>query len=309
MVVRHLARYTRYLSLLSIAGLLIAGCVINDPPALVEIRKARTALDNAAKTRVPETLSALEQRYLQARGVYYACNDAEAARLAQSIVADLNTPVAQPAPPAPANRQPTCRVTVATRGQVGEPVTFDASATSDPDGDALTYTWDAGDGTPPTRVTTARTTHTYNRAGNYTVRVTVDDGRGGSCSATANITVVLKVVLQDRGEKVLFDFDKATLRPEARQQLGVVLQALKEQPNLQTHIVGHTDSVGSDAYNVRLSQRRANSVATYLAAQGVPRAGTTVDWRGEREPVATNDTAEGRAQNRRVEITLSPPAP
>lgn len=303
-----LTRYCSYLSLVGIAGLFMAGCVINDPPALQEIAKARKALDQAAQSRAPATFPALEQRYLQARGVYYACNDAEAARLAQSIVADLNTPVAQAAPAPAANRQPVCRVTVPARVQVGESVALDASASSDLDGDTLTYTWDAGDGTPPARLTFPRTTHTYTRAGNYTVKVTVDDGRGGSCSATAPLTVVLKVVLQEQGGKVLFDFDKATLQPEGLRQLAVVLQALKEQPTLQTHIVGHTDSVGSEAYNIKLSQRRAESVAAYLASQGVRKGSITAAWRGEREPVASNSSADGRAQNRRVEITLSPQA-
>lgn len=316
MICRYMGRYLSYLSLLGIAGLFMAGCVIHEPPALVEIAKARKALDNAEKAgaagRAPEKFYALEQRYLQARGVYYACNDAEAARLAQAIVADLNAPVAQAAPvptPAPVgNRQPVCRLTVPERAQVGDSIAFDASASSDPDGDALTYTWDVGDGTPLVRGTSPRTTHAYTRAGNYTVKVTGDDSRGGSCNATAPLTVVLKVVLQDQGGKVLFDFDKSTLKPEALRQLAVVLQALKEQPTLQTHIVGHTDSAGSDAYNVKLAQRRAESVVHYLASQGVRQGSITADWRGEREPVASNATAEGRAQNRRVEITLSPPA-
>lgn len=311
MVVRHIVRY---LSLVGIAGLFMSGCVMHDSPALVEIAKARKALDHAEQAgtpgRTPEKLQALEQRYLQARGVYYACNEAEAARLAQAIVADLTTPVAQamPAPAPVANRQPVCRVVVPTRVQVGESVAFDASASSDLDGDTLTYTWDAGDGTQPTRSSSSQMTHAYTRAGNYTVQVTVDDSRGGICRAMASLTVVLKVVLHEQGGKVLFDFDKSTLKPEALRQLAVVLHALQEQPTLQTHIVGHTDSVGSDAYNVTLSQQRAESVARYLASQGVRKDSITADWRGEREPVASNDSADGRAQNRRVEITLSPPA-
>jgi outer membrane protein OmpA-like peptidoglycan-associated protein len=104
----------------------------------------------------------------------------------------------------------------------------------------------------------------------------------------------------------LFDFNKATLKPEARSQLAVVLQALKEQPGLNVLVVGHTDSVGSDAYNMGLSQRRAESVATYLVQNGVPRQSIKTEWHGESQPVASNANAEGRAQNRRVEITLSP---
>jgi len=140
------------------------------------------------------------------------------------------------------------------------------------------------------------------------VKVTVDDRGCGISSATAPLTVVLRVVLQEKaGGKVLFDFNKADLKPEARRQLAVVLQAMKEQPALQVQIVGHTDSVGSDEYNMKLSQRRAESVANYLVQNGVPRQNIKTDWRGKREPVASNATAAGRAQNRRVEITLTPP--
>ena len=184
---------------------------------------------------------------------------------------------------------------------------MDASASSTQSGQA-TYTWDFGDGTPPATFTFPRTTHAYTRAGNYTVRVTVNDQRCGTANTTAPVTVVLRVVLQEKaGGKVLFDFDKANLRPEAIRQLGVVLQALREQPALQVQIVGHTDSVGTDEYNLRLSERRAGSVGTYLTQQGVPRQNVKTEWRGEREPVASNATAAGRSENRRVEVTLTPP--
>jgi len=104
----------------------------------------------------------------------------------------------------------------------------------------------------------------------------------------------------------LFDFNKATLKPEAKSQLAGVLQALREQPGLQVLIVGHTDGIGSDAYNMKLSQQRAESVATYLGQNGVPRQSIRTEWQGKRQPIASNATAEGRAQNRRVEITVSP---
>src|ERR687887_1962564 len=108
MALRHVWRWLRYLSLVMIAGMFIAGCVIQEPRAITEIGRARKALDDAkragAADRQPEKVADLEKRFLQARGVYYACNDAEAIRLAQALVADANAlavvPVAAP-PPAP----------------------------------------------------------------------------------------------------------------------------------------------------------------------------------------------------------------
>jgi len=312
MALLHVWRCLRYLSLVVIAGLSIAGCVIQEPRAITEIGRARMALDDARKAGkadcAPGPFAELEKRYLQARGIYYSCNDAEAIRQAQALAADakaLGCP-APPAPPAPPNRQPVCRLTSPAQAQVGEAVPLDASASSDPDGDPLSYTWDFGDGTPPAKTTFARTTHSYAKIGGYTVKVTVDDGRGGSCTATASLPVVQKFTLTESAGKVLFDFNKATLKPEAKNQLARVLQVLKDQPGAQVDIAGHTDSIGSDAYNMKLSKARAESVATYLVQNGVPRQNIRTEAFGKRNPIASNATAEGRAQNRRVEITVSP---
>jgi len=311
MVLRHVWRYLSYLSLVVMSGLFIAGCVIKEPRAITEIGKARKALDDARKAGkadcVPEKFGDLEKRFLQARGVYYSCNDAEAIRLAQALAADANA-LGCPAPVV-ANRPPVCRLTVTPpQTQVGEVVTLDASGSSDPDsGDRLTFTWDFGDGTPPVKSDTPRITHSYTRVGNYAIKVTVDDGRGGMCTATGTETTIQKFVLAEKGRKVLFDFNKAVLKPEAKAQLAAVLQALKEQPSLRVQVAGHTDSVGSDAYNMGLSKRRAEAVVDYLIKSSpTARENFAVEWFGKRQPIASNDTAEGRAQNRRVEITLSP---
>lgn len=207
---------------------------------------------------------------------------------------------------ADAHRPPVVRLSVPPQAQVGEAVTLDASASSDPDGDPLTYTWDFGDGTPPTKTTFPRATYSYAKIGNYTPKVTVDDGRGGTSSATAPLTIVQKFVLTEMGANMLFDFDKAVLKSEAINQLARVLQTLREQSGLQTQIVGHTDGLGTDAYNLKLSQRRAEAVAAYLVKNDVARQTMKIDGKGKREPVASNETAEGQAQNRRVELTLSP---
>jgi outer membrane protein OmpA-like peptidoglycan-associated protein len=295
-----------------IAGVFVTGCVIQEPRAITEIGRARKALDDARKAGkadcAPGQFAELEKRFLQARGVYYACNDAEAIKQAQALAADANALGCPQAAAPVANRQPACRLTVTPpQTQVGEVVTLDASGSSDPDGDPLSFTWDFGDGTPPVKTTVPRTTHTYSRVGNFAIKVTIDDGRGGVCTATGTETTTQKFVLAEKGRQVLFDFDKAVLKPAARTQLAAVVQALKDQPSLRVQVAGHTDSVGSDAYNMRLSQRRAEAVVNYLIQSSpTARENFVVEWFGKRQPIASNDTAEGRAQNRRVEITLSP---
>jgi len=301
----HLSR----LGIVVLAGLLAVGCVIEDPKAIKDIAKARSAIDQGRKDgkdkNFPDRFVEFEKRYLQARGTFYACQDAQASQLAESIIRDI-AGLGTPPPPPPGNRPPVARVTGPGTGNTNVDLAFDASGSSDPDGDALTYTWDFGDGTPTVKAAVPRTAHRYANLGNYTVKVTVDDGRGGTASATTSVSVGKEFVIRGEKGQVLFDYDKATLKPAGIQALGPVVQELKRQPNLRAHIVGHTDSDGSDAYNMGLSKRRAESVRNYLVAQGIATSRLTVDWKGEREPVETNATAEGKAQNRRVVITVTP---
>ena len=110
-----------------------------------------------------------------------------------------------------------------------------------------------------------------------------------------------KVVLN---ADTFFDFDKATLKPAGRQVLDQVV-AQAQSLNLETVIaVGHTDSIGTEKYNMGLSQRRANTVKQYLISKGVPSNRIYAEGKGESQPVASNKTREGRAQNRRVEIEI-----
>ena len=104
---------------------------------------------------------------------------------------------------------------------------------------------------------------------------------------------------------VLFDTAKWTLRPVAREKLARVAGIVLSHPGLLIEVEGHTDSVGSDAYNQRLSEQRANSVREYLITQGLRPDILTSKGFGETTPVATNDTAAGRQQNRRVELVVS----
>lgn len=104
---------------------------------------------------------------------------------------------------------------------------------------------------------------------------------------------------------VLFDFNKYTLKQGAREKLAKVSGILLAYPGLKIQVEGHTDSVGSDAYNMKLSQQRADAVREYLVTQGVPPGTVTAVGLGKADPVASNDTAAGRQQNRRVEMVVS----
>ncbi|MBP7957872.1 MAG: OmpA family protein [Ottowia sp.] len=101
-----------------------------------------------------------------------------------------------------------------------------------------------------------------------------------------------------------FDFDKSVLKPEGRAKLDDLVSKI-QGINLEVIIaVGHTDSVGSDAYNQKLSVRRAEAVKAYLISKGIERNRIYTEGKGEKQPVADNRTAEGRAKNRRVEVEV-----
>ncbi|TNC68806.1 OmpA family protein [Rubellimicrobium roseum] len=105
---------------------------------------------------------------------------------------------------------------------------------------------------------------------------------------------------------ILFATDSDALSPVSQSDLRAVAASLNNYPNTTVNVVGHADSTADAAYNQDLSERRARSVANVLVASGVSPARINVLGRGEDAPVATNQTAEGRAQNRRVEIIITP---
>jgi len=104
---------------------------------------------------------------------------------------------------------------------------------------------------------------------------------------------------------VLFAFNKSDLTPSAQSQLDALMGKLQNADVVSIKVVGHTDSVGSDSYNQALSERRASSVAAYLLSQGLAPNKITSEGKGESQPVADNDTDEGRAKNRRVELHIN----
>jgi outer membrane protein OmpA-like peptidoglycan-associated protein len=103
---------------------------------------------------------------------------------------------------------------------------------------------------------------------------------------------------------LLYDFNSDAVKPTAQDNLRTLAENLNKYPDTRLLVVGHTDSVGTDAYNQQLSLRRAQAAAAYLEAQGVPAARVQVEGKGEAEPVAPNATDAGRAQNRRVEVAI-----
>lgn len=127
-------------------------------------------------------------------------------------------------------------------------------------------------------------------------------GSGVDVTETDNGSAIL-VNLPDG---VTFDVGSATLKPEFRATLDKVAESLIQYPNSLVDVYGHTDSTGSDAFNQTLSESRARTVLNYLVSRGVPAARVRSQGFGETMPVASNDTAEGRQKNRRVEIKIVP---
>ncbi|KJZ45703.1 OmpA family protein [Pseudomonas fluorescens] len=112
------------------------------------------------------------------------------------------------------------------------------------------------------------------------------------------------ITLSDAGD-VLFAFNQSELTPAAQSKLDSLMPKLQSADVVSIKVIGHTDSVGSDTYNQALSERRASSVAAYLLSQGVAPNKLTSEGKGQSQPVADNETEEGRAKNRRVELHIN----
>jgi OOP family OmpA-OmpF porin len=195
-------------------------------------------------------------------------------------------------------------------GEPPLPVRLSAQGSTDEDGKIVSYVWDFGDGT---RGEGAQTSHTYQRPGRYAARVTVTDDDGLTSSATATVDLAeqvsaapptpapRRIVLQG----ITFPFDSAKISDADAPVLDLAAEQLNANPSVRARVVGHTDSTGDEAYNQKLSERRAESVVEYLAKAGVESSRLEASGAGESEPVASNDTKDGRAQNRRVELNVN----
>ena len=128
----------------------------------------------------------------------------------------------------------------------------------------------------------------------------------GSLGNGISVTNMGGYLVVNMPQDVLFAVDSATLRPDLTRDLQTVAASLLKYPRTSVEVIGHTDNTGAAAYNQDLSQRRAVSVASVLASNGVPSSRISSFGRGEDQPVASNLTEQGRAQNRRVEIIVRP---
>lgn len=123
--------------------------------------------------------------------------------------------------------------------------------------------------------------------------------------AGAEVTRVGEGLVVTFASGLLFDFDSDQLRAESKKNLDNLAKSLSDFGDSKLLLVGHTDDVGTDSYNLDLSRRRAAAVADYLISRGVPAARIATSGRGETEPIAPNDSDADRQKNRRVEVAIS----
>jgi peptidoglycan-associated lipoprotein len=227
------------------------------------------------------------------------------ARERQHIIKETTTvtnTITQPAPAA--NRVPVFNATVACDPCILEPggqSRLSASAT-DPEGGAVTYRWTAPSGSfNPTDG--ANTTFTAPaQEGNVPVTVTAQDSQGAQATASLTLQVVRREVIEF--EDVHFDFDRFNLRPDALKILDDAVAKMQRNPNVRITIEGHCDSIGTSEYNLALGERRANSVRDYLTNRGIMNTRMRTVSYGEDRPISDNNTAQGRAQNRRAHLVV-----
>ena len=206
--------------------------------------------------------------------------------------------------PEEAKNAPQVRAT-ANPSSGAPPLTVDFRCQATSDAGIKGYSWDFGDGSTSSE---QNPRHTYSSAGNYSAKCSATDNNNMTGSATAPVSVAAAAAAPTKRSIVLrginFDFDKANIKPEAEPVLDAAVEVLKENTDVKVRVGGHTDSVGTDAYNQGLSERRAKSVRDYLVSHGIDSSRLTAVGYGESQPVADNKTADGRAQNRRVTLDV-----
>jgi outer membrane protein OmpA-like peptidoglycan-associated protein len=220
-----------------------------------------------------------------------------------TVTNTVTTPAPVVTPPR-VNRNPDLGVGIACNPcvvEVGRTSQLTATAT-DPDGDAVTLTWSAPQGsfsstTGPNTIWTAP-----GQPANVPVTVVATDTAGGRATATTTLQVIRRTELVF--EDVHFDFDRFNLRPDALKILDDAVAKLQANPDIQVTLEGHCDSIGSQQYNIALGERRASSARDYLVSRGIAASRLRTVTYGEDRPIADNNTAPGRAQNRRAHLVV-----
>jgi peptidoglycan-associated lipoprotein len=224
-------------------------------------------------------------------------------RIRETTTVTNTVTVVTPAPPAPApNRPPTvtiqCNPSVLEPGQTSQCT----GQATDPEGGPLTYQWKAAGGSfSPTDAANTTFTAPQNE-GPVVVTLTVTDNSKNPATATATLLVQRRTVIEF--EDVHFDFDRYNLRPEALKILDDAIAKLQANPNINVTIEGHCDSVGTQQYNLALGDRRANAARDYLVMRGIAMSRLRTVSYGEDRPIDTNETAAGRARNRRAHLAI-----
>ena len=208
-----------------------------------------------------------------------------------------------PAPPAAApNRPPTanlqCTPGVLEPGQTAKCTT----QATDPEGGPLTYACKATAGNLSPNDAPNMTFTAPQAEGPVTVTCVVTDNAKNPVTTSAALLVRPRTVIEF--EDVHFDFDRFNLRPDALKILDDAIAKLQANPNIQVTIEGHCDSIGTQQYNLALGERRANSARDYLVMRGIAASRLRTVSYGEDRPIDTNETAAGRARNRRAHLAI-----
>lgn len=300
-------------SLLSTAAVLFAasafvGCAVV-PPELTSAEQAiAKARQDGKDKQCPDEFNAAEKLKNEAVALNTPCNEKRVIALANEALAKTKAlcpprptppPPPAPVPPPPAVEAPAPAPAVA--------VSLSASPASIEHGACSTLTWTSANASSASinqgvggvelngsrKVCPERTTV-------YTIAAV---GAGGSREASTTVTVAPKVI--DRlALHVNFDFNKATVRKADDADLEKGVAFVKKYPGFKVSLEGHTDSIGGEAYNQRLSEKRAAAVKDYLVKQGVDGTKIQTSGYGKTKPVADNSTAKGRFENRRVEVLI-----
>ncbi len=284
-------------SLSLVSGLI--GCA-GYPSELISANKAIEAARQAGKDKqCPDEFNAAEKLKNDAYAMCQPCDQVKAIAMANQALKAANAlcpakPVA--AAPAPAPKPPAPAPTVY----------LSASPSSVQQGQCATLTWSSSNASSVSidpgvgrvdpdgskQVCPDRTTQ-------YGINAVGDGG-----SRTASTTVSVSRVVDRLTLHVNFDFNKATIRRPDDADLQKAVAFIKKYPDAKISLVGYTDNIGGDAYNLKLSEKRADAVKDYLVKHGIDAARIQTAGRGKADPIADNSTEKGRFQNRRVEVLM-----